>query len=193
MKKNGKIGIFVVSENTHHYFGAPSGTRYTFMKGRGLWVVDPTDIEFFRGKVERGSGFRIEKENLSMKAESEVKVVKKEEEEEAPKKSLTEKIKEKVTGSKKAVEEMSKEELQKALDDIVAVETEVIEEAEATEEQLIEILEEAATLEFACELCGKSFDNEKSLNGHMGWHAREENKEAAATEVEEEEVEEAKE
>lgn len=94
MKKEQQEGIFVVAENTHHYNGAPSGNLYTFMKGRGLWIKDPLDIAFFQGKVERGSGFHIEKSAINIA--DKVKVVKKE-----ATASITEKIKKKLPGKKK--------------------------------------------------------------------------------------------
>jgi len=122
MKKEQPEGIFVISENTHHYNGAPSDTRYTFMKGRGLWITDPKDIAFFKGKVERGSGFHIEKEATNIA--DNVKVVKKDKEEKAPSEPLTKKLKDKITGSKKkpkdpkaeAIIKASEEKLQKALE-----------------------------------------------------------------------------
>lgn len=120
MKKEQQEGIFVVAENTHHYNGAPSGTLYTFMKGRGLWIKDPLDIAFFQGKVERGSGFHIEKSAINIA--DKVKVVKKEEK--AATASMAEKIKKKLPGKKKpttdkkaaATKAESKEKLKKALE-----------------------------------------------------------------------------
>lgn len=117
MKKEQQEGIFVVAENTHHYNGAPSGNLYTFMKGRGLWIKDPLDIAFFQGKVERGSGFHIEKSAINIA--DKVKVVKKE-----ATASITEKLKKKLPGKKKPttdkkaaeIKAESKEKMKKALE-----------------------------------------------------------------------------
>ena len=146
MKKEQKEGIFVVSENTHHYNSAPSGTRYTFMKGRGLWINHPLDITFFKGKVERGSGFHIEKEAINIA--DKVKVVKKEDtEEKAPTEPLSKKIKEKLTGKKtpkevkvkdpkaEAIIKAAEEKHKKALAVLEALDKK---EAKAKEEQEVE-------------------------------------------------------
>jgi len=132
MNNEKKEGLFVVSENTHHYNSAPSGTQYTFMKGRGLWIKDPLDIAFFKGKVERGSGFRIEKEALNIA--DKIKVVKKEK---AASESITEKIKKKIP-KRKPVATMSKEELQNAVAELEATE---VQEPSATEDEDEEVAE----------------------------------------------------
>ena len=63
------MGIVIYCENTQHK-ETPSGTLYTFFKLQPLEITKPEDVDYFKKKIERGSGFHYHEKGTGMVPEA---------------------------------------------------------------------------------------------------------------------------